>query len=59
MVSVGCTAAHHDNVAMFGFFEADDGDAARALLGAVEAWARARGRTVLPTAEQASPRVRG
>src|SRR5438876_9997599 len=35
---------HHDNVAMFGFFEAEDGEAARALLGAVEAWARAKGR---------------
>src|ERR1700704_2845118 len=35
---------HHDNTAMFGFFEAEDGDAARALLGAVEAWARTRGR---------------
>jgi hypothetical protein len=31
---------HRDNVAMFGFFEAADGDAARALLAAVEAWAR-------------------
>ena len=29
---------------MFGFFEADDADAARALLAAVEAWAKARGR---------------
>jgi hypothetical protein len=36
--------AHGDNVAMFGFFEAADGDAARALLSAVEAWAKARGR---------------
>ena len=35
---------HRDNVAMFGFFEADDADAASALLGAVEAWAKARGR---------------
>ena len=35
---------HRDNVAMFGFFEAADGDAARALLAAVEAWAKARGR---------------
>ena len=35
---------HHDNTAMFGFFEADDADTARALLGAVEDWARARGR---------------
>jgi hypothetical protein len=35
---------HHDNVAMFGFFEAEDADASRALLGAVEAWAKTRGR---------------
>src|SRR5450759_970325 len=35
---------HGDNVAMFGFFEADDADAAGALLAAVEAWAKARGR---------------
>src|SRR5476649_164315 len=35
---------HHDNTAMFGFFEAEDADTARALLGAVEDWARARGR---------------
>jgi GNAT superfamily N-acetyltransferase len=34
---------HGDNVAMFGFFEAADGEAARALLERVEAWARARG----------------
>jgi GNAT superfamily N-acetyltransferase len=36
--------AHGDNVAMFGFFEAADGDVARALLAAVESWAKARGR---------------
>lgn len=36
--------AHGDNVAMFGFFESADAEAARALLDAVEAWARARGR---------------
>jgi hypothetical protein len=36
--------AHHDNTAMFGFFEADDAEAAHALLAAVESWARARGR---------------
>src|SRR5947209_1845577 len=36
--------AHGDNVAMFGFFEADDAAAAHALLAAVEVWARARGR---------------
>jgi hypothetical protein len=35
---------HHDHVAMFGFFEAEDADAAGALLAAVETWARARGR---------------
>src|ERR1700704_1498702 len=35
---------HHDNVAMFGFFEAEDAEATRALLGAVEAWATARAR---------------
>jgi hypothetical protein len=35
---------HGDNVAMFGFFEADDDDATRALLDTVESWARARGR---------------
>ncbi|HMD33820.1 MAG TPA: GNAT family N-acetyltransferase [Vicinamibacterales bacterium] len=35
---------HRDNVAMFGFFEADDAEAARALTAAVEGWARARGR---------------
>jgi GNAT superfamily N-acetyltransferase len=35
---------HHDNVALFGFFEADDADVAAALLNAVEAWAAARGR---------------
>jgi GNAT superfamily N-acetyltransferase len=36
--------AHGDNVAMFGFFEADDAAAAQALLAAAEAWARSRGR---------------
>ena len=35
---------HGDNVAMFGFFEAEDAGVARALLTAVEAWATARGR---------------
>jgi hypothetical protein len=38
---------HRDNAAMFGFFEAADRDAAHALLAAVEAWARARGRTLV------------
>jgi hypothetical protein len=36
---------HGDNVAMFGFFEAEDRPAAHALLAAVEAWAKRRGRT--------------
>ena len=36
---------HHDDVAMFGFFEAEDAEATRALLNAVEVWAKARGRT--------------
>src|SRR5581483_12400057 len=35
---------HKDNLAMFGFFEAEDRDAAAALLAAVESWAKARGR---------------
>jgi hypothetical protein len=35
---------HAENVAMFGFFEAEDREAARALLSEVERWARARGR---------------
>jgi hypothetical protein len=35
---------HHDNVAMFGFFEAEDADSTKGLLEAVEAWARTRGR---------------
>jgi hypothetical protein len=35
---------HNDETAMFGFFDADDADAAHALFGAVEAWAKARGR---------------
>lgn len=35
---------HGDNVAMFGLFEAADAEAAGALLAAVEAWAKARGR---------------
>jgi hypothetical protein len=40
-------AAHGDNAAFFGFFEADDADAARALLDAVENRAHALGRTVI------------
>jgi hypothetical protein len=39
--------AHGDNAAMFGFFEAADGDVARALLAAVETWARMRGRATV------------
>jgi hypothetical protein len=35
---------HGDNVAMFGLFEAADAEAACALLAAVDAWAKARGR---------------
>ena len=35
---------HGDNVAMFGFFDADDEDVAQALLARVERWARAKGR---------------
>ena len=35
---------HGENLAMFGFFEAADNEAAHALLAAVETWARVRGR---------------
>ena len=35
---------HHDNVAMFGFFEADDAAATLALMQTVERWATSRGR---------------
>jgi GNAT superfamily N-acetyltransferase len=38
---------HDDNLAFFGFFEARDEDAARALLARVEGWARALGRRAL------------
>jgi hypothetical protein len=38
---------HHDNTAMFGFFEAADTEAARAVLDAAERWARARGRAAI------------
>ena len=38
---------HHDNMAAFGFFEADDAETAGALLLHVENWARARGRGLL------------
>ncbi len=40
-------AAHGDNLAFFGFFEAADEEVAAALLGTVEAWARARGRSAV------------
>jgi hypothetical protein len=40
-------ATHRDNVAMFGFFEADEASTARHLLEAAEHWAEARGRTAL------------
>ena len=38
---------HRDNAAMFGFFEAEDEEASHALLGAAEALARARGRSIV------------
>src|SRR5499427_7797381 len=38
---------HRDNVAAFGFFEAEDGEAARALLERVEQWAKQRGRSAV------------
>jgi len=38
---------HHDNAAMFGFFEADDRVAAHALLAEVESWGRRRGRAAI------------
>lgn len=38
---------HGDNIAAFGFFEAEDAAASRALLGHVEAWARAKGRVAV------------
>jgi GNAT superfamily N-acetyltransferase len=40
-------ATHHDNVAMFGFFEANSDAVARDLLKAAEQWALTRGRTAL------------
>lgn len=40
-------ATHHDNLAMFGFFEADSEETAHALLAAAETWARARGKTAM------------
>lgn len=38
---------HGDNLAFFGFFEAEDERVAQALLKEVEAWARARGRSAV------------
>ncbi|HMJ86621.1 MAG TPA: hypothetical protein VK504_25765 [Vicinamibacterales bacterium] len=38
---------HGDNIAMFGFFEADDGAATQALMETVEAWAKGRGRAAM------------
>jgi hypothetical protein len=38
---------HGDNVAAFGFFEAEDGDTARVLLDSVEQWAKQRGRSAV------------
>lgn len=40
-------ATHHDDVAFFGFFEAEDEAATHALLATVEAWARGLGRKLL------------
>jgi hypothetical protein len=38
---------HGDNLAAFGFFEAEDEESAHALLAEVEAWARQRGRAAV------------
>jgi len=38
---------HGDNMAAFGFFEADDATTSRALLEQVESWARRRGRSLV------------
>jgi GNAT superfamily N-acetyltransferase len=40
-------ATHHDNLAAFGFFEADSDAAARALFTAAEEWARKKGRALM------------
>ncbi len=37
-------ATHHENLSMFGFFEADGPETSAALLASVERWARERGR---------------
>jgi GNAT superfamily N-acetyltransferase len=38
---------HQDNLAAFGFFEAEDAETTRALLAEVESWARRRGRSAV------------
>jgi GNAT superfamily N-acetyltransferase len=38
---------HRDNIAAFGFFEAEDSHAARMLLESVEQWAKQRGRSAV------------
>jgi GNAT superfamily N-acetyltransferase len=38
---------HKDNIAMFGFYEADDAEGTRLLLAAAERWAKDRGRAAL------------
>jgi hypothetical protein len=38
---------HGDNIAMFGFFEADDAAATQVLMETVEAWAKDRGRAAM------------
>ena len=38
--------SHRDNIAAFGFFEAEDRERGEALLRRVEAWARQRGRAL-------------
>jgi GNAT superfamily N-acetyltransferase len=40
-------ATHHDNLAAFGFFEADSDAAARVLFTAAEEWARKKGRALM------------
>lgn len=40
-------ATHGDNLAFFGFFEAEDEGVAQELFRTVEVWARARGRSIL------------
>ena len=40
-------ATHHDNLAFFGFFEAEDEAVAQELFKTVEAWAKAKGRSAV------------